>query len=216
MSTEFDPSRLHFRTGTGLIPAIVQDAGDGTILMLGYMNREALDRTLASGRVTFYSRSRNRLWEKGETSGHTLALRSITADCDGDALLVHAVPAGPTCHTGSRSCFAGAGDEVGTPGLGVALTRLARIISRRDEARPTGSYTTELLGAGTLRIAKKVAEEGAETALAAVAEPDRIAAESVDLLYHLLVLWQAAGVDTSDIAAELTARGGRHTGGESA
>ena len=208
MTIEFDTDAIRFDPDSGLVPALVQDAESDTVLMLGWMNREALQRTLDSGRVTFYSRSRNRLWEKGETSGNTLRLASLAADCDSDAILVRAHPQGPTCHTGSRSCFdppvADGSPDRAT--LGSVLARLSDVIAQRDRDRPAGSYTTDLLNAGLLRVAQKVAEESAETALSAVAEPDRLAEESADLLYHLLVLWRAAGLDPDRVADELLLR----------
>jgi phosphoribosyl-ATP pyrophosphohydrolase/phosphoribosyl-AMP cyclohydrolase len=208
MTTDFDVDAVRFDPDSGLVPAIVQDAGDGTVLMLGWMNREALQRTLESDLVTFYSRSRERMWMKGETSGHTLHLSSIASDCDSDAILVRAWPKGPTCHTGTRSCFESEDPE--TPPdratLGSALGSLAGVIEERDRDRPDGSYTADLLEAGMLRIAQKVAEEGSETALSAVAEPERLAEESADLLYHLLVLWRAAGLDPDRVAEELVRR----------
>lgn len=208
MSSEFDPGKLRYAPDTGLIPAIVQDASDGTVLMLGYMNHEAVERTQESLRVTFYSRSRKRLWEKGETSGHTLRLVSMAVDCDGDALLVRATPVGPTCHTGARSCF-GPSPEAGTEAasLGDVLARLENVIDQRATTRPAGSYTASLLESGVLRAAQKVVEEAAETALAAAAEPDRLSAESADLLYHLLVLWRSAGLEPQQVADELAGRG---------
>jgi len=208
MSSELDPGQLRFSPDTGLIPAVVQDASDDTVLMLGYMNREALELTLESRRVTFFSRSRARLWEKGETSGHTLRLVSIAADCDGDTLLLRVNPAGPTCHTGARSCF-GRTPEPATQvaGLGDVLARLGTVIDQRATEMPAGSYTASLLESGVLRTAQKVVEEAAETALAAAAEPGKLAAESADLLYHLLVLWQAAGLRPQDVADELAGRG---------
>jgi phosphoribosyl-ATP pyrophosphohydrolase/phosphoribosyl-AMP cyclohydrolase len=208
MTIDFDVDEIRFDPDSGLVPALVQDTEDGTVLMLGWMNREALERTLDSGWVTFYSRSRQRLWQKGETSGHTLRLASIAADCDADAILVKAHPTGPTCHTGSRSCFEGRATEVAPDRatLGSALARLADVIEERDRHRPPGSWTADLLEAGVLRIAQKVAEEGSEAALAAVAEPHRLAEESADLLYHLLVLWRAAGLDPDRVAEELVRR----------
>jgi phosphoribosyl-ATP pyrophosphohydrolase/phosphoribosyl-AMP cyclohydrolase len=207
MSNAFDPSDVRFDDSTGLVPAIVQDAGDGTVLMLGYMSRESLEHTLTCGRVTFFSRSRNRLWEKGETSGNTLEVANVSMDCDGDALLVLAVPSGPTCHTGARSCFRSqpdlAEDRIR---LGRVLARLDAVIEARDRERPEASYTTRLLEEGTLRVAQKVAEEGSETALAAVGERDRLAAESADLLYHLLVLWRSAELEPAAVARELEQR----------
>ena len=208
MSSELDPGQLRFSPDTGLIPAVVQDASDGTVLMLGYMDREAVDRTRETRRVTFVSRSRNRLWEKGETSGHTLRLVSMVMDCDGDALLVRADPVGPTCHTGARSCF----ESTPFPGipasaLGDVLARLEAVIDQRAAEMPAGSYTASLLSSGVLRTAQKVVEEAAETALAAAAQPDRLAEESADLLYHLLVLWRSAGLDAQQVADELADRG---------
>ncbi len=208
MSSELDPGQLRFSPDTGLIPAVVQDASDGTVLMLGYMDRGAVDRTRETRRVTFFSRSRNRLWEKGETSGHTLRLVSMVMDCDGDALLVRADPVGPTCHTGARSCFESTPVPV-TPAsaLGDVLARLEAVIDQRAAEMPAGSYTASLLASGVLRTAQKVVEEAAETALAAAAQPDRLVEESADLLYHLLVLWRSAGLDAQQIADELAGRG---------
>ena len=218
----FDPESVAFSPDTGLVPAIVQSAEDRSIRMLGWMNREALDATLSSGRVTFYSRSREELWEKGATSGNWLELESIRADCDRDALLVTARPHGPTCHTGRASCFGVAGEATApavdtgpsneSRGLGVVLERLERRIADRAIERPAGSYTTSLLDAGRERIAQKVGEEAVETIVAALggadARLDRLAEESADLLYHLLVLWRAAGLDAESVAAELRRREG--------
>ncbi len=207
MASDFEVAEVRFEQASGLVPAIVQDADDGTVLMLGYMNAESLDRTLETRRVTFFSRSRGRLWEKGESSGHTLRLVSLAVDCDGDALLVGAVPAGPTCHTGRRSCFDPEGPSR-APDLGSALAELGAVIEDRARDRPEGSYTTKLLGSGVGRVAQKVAEEAVETALAAVSEPERLAEESADLLYHLWVLWAAAGLGSGDVAKELRDRRG--------
>lgn len=183
----------------GLLPAIVQDADNRRVLMLGYMSREALAATLATGRVTFFSRSRQALWTKGETSGHTLQLVAIEADCDADALLVQARPAGPTCHIGRTSCFADAPGDV--------LAELDRTIARRAAERPPGSYTTRLFEAGVRRIAQKVGEEGVETALAAVAQDDdALRGEVADLLYHCLVLLRARGLSLADALDALAAR----------
>jgi phosphoribosyl-ATP pyrophosphohydrolase/phosphoribosyl-AMP cyclohydrolase len=208
MSSELDPGQLRFSPDTGLIPAVVQDASDGTVLMLGYMDREAVDRTRETRRVTFFSRSRNRLWEKGETSGHTLRLVSMVMDCDGDALLVRADPVGPTCHTGARSCFESTPVSVApASALGDVLARLEAVIDQRAAEMPAGSYTASLLASGVLRTAQKVVEEAAETALAAAAQPERLVEESADLLYHLLVLWRSAGLDAQRVADELAGRG---------
>ncbi len=173
----------------GLLPAVVQDADTLQVLMVGYMTPEALEKTRATGRVTFHSRSRGKLWTKGETSGHALELVDVTPDCDGDALLVRARPAGPTCHRGTTSCF---GDGH-APGVGF-LAHLARVIAARARERPQGSYTVELLEAGVPRVAQKVGEEAVESVIAALG-PDRRAqaGEVADLLYHLLVLCEATG-----------------------
>lgn len=186
----------------GLIPAIVQDVDSGLVLMLGYMNAEALATTIDSGHVTFYSRSKQRLWTKGESSGHVLALQSISLDCDGDTLLVLARPHGPTCHNGTTTCFGS------FPGPDVAfLGELSRLVEQRYKDRPVGSYTTKLFEAGTRRIAQKVGEEGVETALAAVAQgPDDLLGEAADLVFHLLVLLRDRGLGLSDVARTLRAR----------
>jgi phosphoribosyl-ATP pyrophosphohydrolase/phosphoribosyl-AMP cyclohydrolase len=187
---------LDFDRGGGLVAAIVQDAASGRVLMLGYMDAAALEETQRSGQVTFYSRSRQRLWVKGETSGNTLELVSITRDCDGDALLVQARPRGPTCHSGSQSCFAGT--RAGT------LDALDQLIATRQADRPAGSYTTSLFESGTRRIAQKVGEEGVETALAAVAQDDdALLGEAADLVYHLLVLLRSRGLGLPDLTAAL-------------
>lgn len=203
----------------GLIPALVQNAASGRLLMLGWMNREALDRTLETRRVHFFSRSRQTLWRKGETSGNELHLRTLAADCDRDALLVRALPAGPTCHTGEVSCFfrevvAEGGDAalrsggaVGRTALDPVLARLTEIVRERAKARPDGSYTAKLLAAGTRRIAQKVGEEAVETALAGAAGDDEeLVREAADLIYHLLVLFESRKVPPDRIAAELARR----------
>ena len=198
----------------GLVPAVVQDAVSGRILMLAWMNEEALARTIESGRVHFWSRSRRTLWKKGETSGNELHLRSLTADCDGDALLVQADPTGPACHTGRTSCFfepVTEGDETSEPApsaeLAPALAALTRIVRERAASRPEGSYTAALLQAGTPRIAQKVGEEAVEVSLAAVSgSTGDVVNESVDLLYHLLVLLEDLGIDGREVAAEITRR----------
>ena len=183
----------------GLLPAIIQDATGGRVLMLGYMDRAALDATLATRRVTFFSRSRQRLWMKGETSGDVLDLVAIEADCDGDPLLVQARPRGPTCHLGRASCFADAPDNF--------LARLDALVARRERERPPGSYTTGLFEAGTRRIAQKVGEEGVETALAAVAQDDAaLLGEAADLFFHLTVLLRARGLGLDDVVAVLRDR----------
>jgi phosphoribosyl-ATP pyrophosphohydrolase/phosphoribosyl-AMP cyclohydrolase len=190
----------------GLLPAVVQDAFDGRVLMQAYMNRDALIQTLQSGRVTFFSRSRQQLWTKGETSGNTLALVAVHGDCDGDCLLVLADPAGPACHRNTDTCFDGE-DEV-LPGLAF-LAHLERVIARRYARRPRGSYTTRLFDAGTKRIAQKVGEEGVETALAAMAgDREELVNEAADLIYHLLVLLRDGDLDLADVATALKQRHG--------
>jgi phosphoribosyl-ATP pyrophosphohydrolase/phosphoribosyl-AMP cyclohydrolase len=186
----------------GLLPALVQDADTGQLLMLGYMNADALRATLDSGLVTFWSRSKGRLWTKGETSGDRLELRSVHGDCDGDALLVRAVPQGPTCHLGTVSCFTASG-PIGAGWLG----QLARTVSERSAADPAESYTAKLLAKGPVRIAQKVGEEGVEVALAA-ATGDRAGciSETADLLYHLTVLMQSQGFGWDEVTAELQKR----------
>ena len=186
----------------GLIPAIVQDADSGLVLMLGYMSEEALAETRRSGHVTFYSRSKQRLWTKGESSGHFLELVSLAVDCDADTLLVLARPQGPACHNGTTTCF---GEF---PGPDVAfLGELSKLIEARHRERPADSYTTKLFDAGTRRIAQKVGEEGVETALAAVAQDaDALLGEAADLIYHLTVLLRDKGLSLADVARTLRER----------
>ena len=203
-NSDFD--RLAWDKMAGLIPAIVQDSCDGRVLMQGYMNRDALAHSLSSGQVTFWSRSQQKLWTKGETSGNTLLLKSIHADCDADCLLVMAVPDGPTCHRNTDTCFDE--DSSITPDLAF-LAGLERLIQEREASRPAGSYTTRLFEAGTKRIAQKVGEEGVETALAAVAgDRDELINESADLLYHLLVLLKSADSSLSEVIETLQQRHG--------
>lgn len=200
--TAIDPDALAWDKGGGLLPAIVQDAASHRVLMLGYMDRAALAATVETGRVTFFSRSRGRLWTKGEESGNVLSLVSIEADCDADTLLVRAEPAGPTCHLGRTSCFADAAGSV--------LGDLDRTITLRERDRPADSYTTTLFEAGTRRIAQKVGEEGVETALAGVVEgDDALLAEAADLAYHLLVLLRARGLGLAELERVLVARHAR-------
>jgi phosphoribosyl-ATP pyrophosphohydrolase/phosphoribosyl-AMP cyclohydrolase len=201
-----DIEQLAWDRMDGLLPAVVQDAFDGRLLMVAYMNPESLAQTLATGLVTFWSRSRQALWTKGDTSGHRLRLESMRADCDGDCLLVQARPEGPACHRGTDTCF----DDDRPVGPGLAfLAALERVIAQRDAERPADSYTTRLFEAGVKRIAQKVGEEGVETALAATAgEPEELAAEAADLLYHLLVLLRARGLTLADVLATLAARHG--------
>ncbi|HZQ15621.1 MAG TPA: bifunctional phosphoribosyl-AMP cyclohydrolase/phosphoribosyl-ATP diphosphatase HisIE [Gaiellaceae bacterium] len=177
-----------------LRPAIVQDAASGRVLMLAWMDAEAERLTRETGEAWFWSRSRQRLWRKGETSGNTLAVEELRDDCDGDALLLRVTPAGPACHTGSVSCFAPA---------------LWRTIAQRAAERPPGSYTTELLDAGVGAVARKVGEEAVELAVAALDEPDeRVVEEAADLVYHLYVLLAARGLDAAAVEDELARRAG--------
>ena len=191
--------QLDFGKQDGLLPAVIQDARSGQVLMLGYMNREALERTLDSRQVTFFSRSKQRLWTKGESSGHVLELVRLEADCDADTLLVQALPRGPTCHLGRASCFPDAPAHF--------LGELDALIAQRVAERPAGSYTTRLLEAGIRRIAQKVGEEGVETALAAVVQDDdALLGEAADLAYHLLVLLHARGLGLAELQATLAKR----------
>jgi len=199
---KIDTTSVDWEKGGGLVPAIVQDAKTEQVLMLGYMNEDSLAKTQDTGLVTFYSRSRQELWTKGETSGNTLKLQSITVDCDNDTLLVRAVPTGPTCHEGTVSCFGDTGPE----GLGF-LSYLEDLIDRRKSADADSSYTASLLQGPLRRAAQKVGEEGVETALAAVAETeDKLTSEAADLVYHLLVLLAAKDVKFESVIAELKAR----------
>jgi phosphoribosyl-ATP pyrophosphohydrolase/phosphoribosyl-AMP cyclohydrolase len=194
--------QIDFDKGEGLVPAIVQHIATGEVLMLGYMNVDALAATRASGCVTFWSRSKRRLWKMGETSGHVLAVKSIRPDCDRDALLIEAEPRGPTCHLGISSCF-GADAK---PPLAF-LAKLDRLVARRHAERPAESYTTRLFEAGTRRIAQKVGEEGVETALAGAGQDDAaLLGEAADLVYHLIVLLRARGMSLADVAAVLEKR----------
>ncbi|HEY5809220.1 MAG TPA: bifunctional phosphoribosyl-AMP cyclohydrolase/phosphoribosyl-ATP diphosphatase HisIE [Povalibacter sp.] len=198
-------STLDWSKGDGLLPAVVQDAATGKILMVGYMNAEALQVTLEQRRVTFFSRSRNRLWTKGETSGNYLALVDVAADCDNDSLLVTAHPHGPTCHTGSESCF---GDVVTTDvsSLGF-LAKLESVIARRIAEKPEGSYTARMWAKGPTRIAQKVGEEGVEVALAAVTQSDEhLVGEAADLLFHLALLLKSRNLSLTDAVTELAKR----------
>jgi phosphoribosyl-ATP pyrophosphohydrolase/phosphoribosyl-AMP cyclohydrolase len=194
-----EPSRLRFDE-RGLIPVVVQDVGSGAVLMLAYADRAAVERTLATGQAHFWSRSRQSPWRKGETSGNTLEVVEAAADCDGDALLLRARPAGPTCHLGTRGCF-----EPTPPRL--ELGWLAQVLASRRDAGPEESYTARLLAGGTERVAQKVGEEAVEVVVAAVAgHPKEVAGETSDLLYHLLVLLLAAGVNPEEVAEELVRR----------
>ena len=198
---DIDTDALAWQKQEGLLPAIVQDADTLRVLMLGYMDREALQATLDSGKVTFYSRSKQRLWMKGETSGDVLDLVRIETDCDADTLLVQARPHGPTCHLQRASCFPSAPCD--------GLAELDALIAARERERPVGSYTTRLFDGGVRGIAQKVGEEGVETALAGVVQDDgALLGEAADLLFHLLVLLRARGLSLEDAKRVLESRRG--------
>lgn len=199
--------KIDFAKMGGLVPAIVQDAKTREMLMLGYMNEEALAKTEAEGVVTFHSRSKGRLWTKGETSGNVLRVVSIKPDCDGDALLIEAEPVGPTCHTGTTSCF------VAEPNG--ALARLeATIISRRAAGATDKSYTAKLFAEGLPRMAQKVGEEGVEAVIAALSGTDaELSGEAADLLYHLIVLLQARGLGLRNVVEVLDRRAAKTAAG---
>jgi len=196
--------QLDWNKGDGLLPAIVQDAFDGRVLMQAFVSPAALQETLETGLVTFFSRSRQALWTKGETSGNQLQLNAIHADCDHDSLLILAQPSGPTCHRNTTSCF----DEEAAvfPELAF-LSELERLIANREQNRPEGSYTTSLFESGIRRIAQKIGEEGVETALAASSGDDEeVCNEVADLVYHLLVMLRARNIEFQRIVATLQAR----------
>jgi phosphoribosyl-ATP pyrophosphohydrolase/phosphoribosyl-AMP cyclohydrolase len=203
-----DIEELDFSKGAGLLPAIVQDVDSDAVLMLGYMNGTALRATFERGRVVFFSRSKERLWEKGETSGNHLKFVEARTDCDRDALLVRVRANGPACHLGTRSCFA---DVPATASERLAfLTFLEQLIDKRSAERPDGSYTARLLAQGTARIAQKVGEESLELAIAGVAENnDKVVAEAADLIFHMLVLLKSRGLTLASVIAELAARHAR-------
>jgi phosphoribosyl-ATP pyrophosphohydrolase/phosphoribosyl-AMP cyclohydrolase len=200
-----DVEDLDFSKNAGLLPAIVQDADSGAVLMLGYMNAAALRATLERARVVFFSRSKDRLWEKGEVSGHTLELVTVRTDCDRDSLLVSARARGPVCHLGTMSCF---GEVSATEASRLAfLSVLENVIELRIKERPDGSYTASLIGEGAKRIAQKVGEEGFELALAGVADTDeRVVAEAADLIFHMMVLLKSRNLPLSKVVAELAKR----------
>ena len=196
-----DINALNWAKAGDLMPAIVQDACSGQVLMLGFMNREAVDKTLESGKVTFFSRTKQRLWTKGETSGNFLNVVNITPDCDNDTLLLLANPIGPTCHKGTSSCF---GD---TAHQWLFLYQLEQLLAERKSADPETSYTAKLYASGTKRIAQKVGEEGVETALAAtVHDRFELTNEASDLMYHLLVLLQDQDLDLTTVIENLRKR----------
>ena len=210
-----DPAALRY-DDRGLIPVVVQDVNSGAVLMLAFANREAVELTLSTGQAHFWSRSRQALWRKGETSGNVLRVVEVTADCDADSLLVRALPAGPTCHRGTRTCFE---PDIGSNPARLELGWLAAVLESRRGADPEASYTARLLARGIERIAQKVGEEGVETAIAAVSFAARgegeggerrkaLIGEAADLLYHLLVLFEASGIDPSEVGEELLRRHG--------
>lgn len=197
-----DLKKIDFAKGGGLVPAIVQDASTQQVLMLGYMNEAALAATIKNKKVTFFSRSRNELWCKGDTSGNHMDLVSISADCDNDTVLVLANPAGPACHTGTVSCFG----KNGPSGIGI-LGALGRTIEARRASDPSQSYTAQLLSDPLTKPAQKLGEEAVETVIAALAESDEaFKNEAADLIYHLMVLLAAKDMSLDDIAAVLRAR----------
>ena len=200
-----DVSTVDFDKGGGLVPAIVQDVDTGAVLMMAYMNKEALEQTLARKRAVFFSRTKQRLWEKGETTGHTLEVLDVTADCDNDTLLVTARPCGPACHTGTLTCF---GDEARSAATSIAfLAKLEGVIEQRATEKPESSYTARLLEQGIARVAQKVGEEGVELALAGVGETQqKVVEEAADLLFHLLVLLRARGLRLPQVVQELESR----------
>ncbi|RMF58767.1 MAG: bifunctional phosphoribosyl-AMP cyclohydrolase/phosphoribosyl-ATP diphosphatase HisIE [Calditrichaeota bacterium] len=198
--------KIDFEKGGGLAPAVIQDARTGRVLMLGYMNEEALQQTRESGRVTFFSRSRQKLWTKGETSGNFLLVESIQIDCDGDALLIKVHPTGPVCHTGADTCFA----EENRPS-GSFLFQLEHLVQERKRDLPAGSYTSELLRKGVERIAQKVGEEATEVVIAALDPRGRLLEETADLLYHLLVLLCVREHTLSEVVAVLEKRHQKQT-----
>lgn len=200
--TTFSKNTLDWDKMEGLIPAIVQDAQSAVVLMLGYMNKEALEQTLATQEVTFYSRSKKRLWKKGETSGHILQLVDIVMDCDKDALLVLANPIGPVCHTGTATCFATAPQTDWE-----FVQHLESVIAAREVSRDEKSYVASLFNAGTSKIAQKVGEEAVEVALAALdQEKEAFCGEAADLLFHLLILLKARKVDIAAVIQILKSR----------
>ncbi|MBO5749761.1 MAG: bifunctional phosphoribosyl-AMP cyclohydrolase/phosphoribosyl-ATP diphosphatase HisIE [Bacteroidaceae bacterium] len=193
---------LDFNKMNGLIPAIIQDDKTQKVLMLGFMNEEAYDKTLKTGKVTFWSRTKNALWTKGETSGNFLNVVSIKADCDNDTLLIKVNPDGPVCHTGTDTCW---GEENDNPMA--FLSELQRFIEKRHEEMPEGSYTTSLFQSGVGRMAQKVGEEAVESVIEAMAGNDeRLIYEASDMIYHLMVLLTSKGLKIEDLAVELQKR----------
>ena len=194
--------QVDWEKGDGLVPAVIQDVNNGHVLMLGYMNKEALSHTINSGKVTFFSRSKNRLWTKGETSGNWIDYVRGEIDCDADTILVQARPNGPVCHTGSISCF----NDVAPDNIQF-LNQLGLLIADRHAAMPAGSYTTSLFADGKDRIAQKIGEEGVELALARMKDDKtEIANETADLLFHMMVLLQDAGLTLGGVIKVLEER----------
>ena len=192
-----ETKKLNWSKGNGLLPAIIQEFNSKDILMLGFMNEEALERTLSENKVTFFSRTQDKLWRKGDTSGNSLCVKDIAIDCDKDTILVQAINDGPTCHKGSYSCF---GEQM------FSLQKLEKIISDKSTADPQSSYTASLIKKGTAEIAKKVNEEAGETSISAVSKDGRIEEEAADLMYHLLVLLYDAGSNLNEVIKVLENR----------
>ncbi len=206
MNVSFSPDQLDFEKSDGLIPAIIQDDQTRQVLMMGYMNREALDKTMDSGLVTFYSRSKDRLWTKGETSGNHLKATSIQQDCDADTLLFMAQPVGPACHTGETSCFHQF--KYDEPGKADFLLQLEQLLISRKTEQPEGSYTSSLFQKGTDKVAQKVGEEAIETVIAAKNENEELRYEASDLLFHLLMLLVQRDLPLTVLIDELKKRHG--------
>lgn len=198
----FDTKKLDWNKVGGMMPVIVQDAQTRQVLMLGYMTCDALDKTIATGKVTFFSRTRQELWTKGETSGNFLTLVSLYADCDQDTILVLVQPQGPTCHTGEISCFVG-----DSPSPVSFLSELSALVHERNIQRPEGSYTTKLFESGKSRISQKVGEEGVELALAHMeGNAENILNEAADLVYHTVVLLENSGLSLDKVCKILQER----------
>jgi phosphoribosyl-ATP pyrophosphohydrolase/phosphoribosyl-AMP cyclohydrolase len=204
MSQQELATRIDWEKVDGLVPAIIQDFGSSQVLMMGYMNQEALAKTLETEKVTFFSRTKNRLWTKGEASGNSLNLVNISLDCDNDTLLIKVNPVGPTCHTGTTTCWDG--DKTEETQL-VWLHQLEQLLAERKNADPDSSYTASLYARGTKRISQKVGEEGVEVALAATSgDKAELVCESADLMYHLFVLLQDQGLSFDDVINKLKER----------
>ncbi|MFC4892757.1 bifunctional phosphoribosyl-AMP cyclohydrolase/phosphoribosyl-ATP diphosphatase HisIE [Pseudofrancisella aestuarii] len=203
MSNEIIES-IDWKKMDDLVPAIIQSAVDSTVLMLGYMNKESLRKTLEIKKVTFYSRSKNRLWTKGEESGHFLELVDVSIDCDNDSILIKAIPYGPTCHTGSKSCFT-KNEESNSFYI---LDKLEKLIAERKDWLPENSYVSSLFKKGLPRIAQKVGEEGVEVVIAAMKQDsnDELVSETADLLFHLLVLLREKGISLDQVCQKLVSR----------